>query len=55
MQLRAGESQGETSWGVGVNFHPYLSIDAAQYSEQLGTDTQPLVEKRTVLEIKIGF
>ncbi len=55
LQLRAGDSQGKGTWGVGVNFDPFLSIDVAQYSELLGTEDRPQWEKRTILQIKLGF
>ena len=55
LQLRAGESQGESTWGVGVNFDQFLSVDVAQYSELLGTEDQPQFEKHTILQIKLGF
>ena len=61
LQLRGGTSQGYPTAGAAINFTKNLSLEAAQYTEELGSPDsldpaqQRIPQKRTTAQVRLKF
>ena len=55
LNIRAGNNQGQSSFGIGANLAQFVSVEFVQYSEELGEGSHRDPQRRRMLQIKLGF
>lgn len=55
MHLRAGRSQGYSTFGIGVNFSGIASLDLVSYAEDVGGANVEVRQRRRLIQFKLGF
>ena len=55
MHVRIGKSQGFSTFGIGVNFSRFATIDVVSYAEDVGDPGVEIRQRRQLVQLKIGF